>query len=95
MKSTTHTQQENRIGIRKAVIVLAGIVVLGLLLTWFLLRDTSEPELSEGVDTICEIVGYTAYQGEHDMADLKLYFGLANSIRHRAEEIVCQDFIYR
>lgn len=65
MESTT-TRQENKNGIRKEIIVLAAVIVLGLLLTWCLLRDSSEPELSEGVDTICEIAGYTAYQGEHD-----------------------------
>ena len=53
-------------GIRKSIIVPAVLIVLGLLLTWYLFWGSSEPELSEGVDTICEIAGYTDYQGEHD-----------------------------
>ena len=50
----------------KRIIVLAVILMLCLVLPGCS-RNTepAEQEISEGVDTHCEITGYTAYQGDH------------------------------
>ncbi len=51
---------------RKGIIVLAFMMALSLLLTGCSRKAAAPEEISEGVDTVCEITGYTAYQGEHN-----------------------------
>ena len=51
---------------RISSIILIAVIALSLLFTGCSQKADAPAEISEGVDTNCEIVGYTAYQGEYD-----------------------------